>query len=299
MAPPQRLLSCPSSSKICKGAEVAVLPSYLVIPADCFMNLTRIYAVVLRHLYTWSRSLERLSEVFWFPLMDLFVWGFFTLYLSSGSMGLVNPVLLILSGLILWTVVYRSQYEISLSLAEEIWSQNLLNLFASPLSIWEFISATVLLSMVKLTVVLTLMSLMAFVLYSYNALSLGLFAIPFVAILAVFGFLMGVFINGLILRFGKDAQALAWTAVFAVQPFSCIFYPLSILPSWAQKISLLLPSTYVFEGMRSLIITGHLPIFYLLMGIILDLFYLVLTLIFFKNMFEKAKELGLLSRLLD
>lgn len=261
------------------------------------MNLTRIYAVVLRHLYTWSRSLERLSDVFWFPLMDLFVWGFFTLYLSSGRTALVNPVLLIISGLILWTVVYRSQYEISVSLAEEIWSQNLLNLFASPLSIWEFITATGLLSLLKLIIVLFLMSIMAFVLYSYNALSLGFVAIPFVLVLAVFGFLVGVSVNAVILRFGKNAQALAWTAVFAFQPFSCIFYPLSILPGWAQNISLLLPTTYVFEGMRTLIFTGQLPIFYLLMAILLDLLYLILSLVFFKRMFEKAKDLGLLSRL--
>ncbi|MCL5003994.1 MAG: ABC transporter permease [Patescibacteria group bacterium] len=264
------------------------------------MNLTRIYAIVLEHLYIWSRSLSRLTDAFWWPLMDLFVWGLTTIFIQKLGGGVfANLLLVFLSGLIFWTVIYRSQYEISLVLAEEIWSRNLLNLFGSPLTIWEFITAGIFLSAVKLLAVLFSMSILAYLLYAYNILSLGFYLIPFVGSLAVFGWIAGIVINTLILRFGRDFEALAWTAVFMAQPFSCIFYPLKVLPQWAQSIALMLPSTYIFEGLRSLIYSGYFPPFNFWMSVILDAVYFCLSLLAFKSVFEKAKELGLLSRLLE
>ena len=39
-------------------------------------------------------------------------------------------------------------------------------------------------------------------------------------------------------------------------PNGAVFYPVSVLPAWLQKIAYLLPSTYVFEGMRQVLATG-------------------------------------------
>lgn len=264
------------------------------------MNLTRVYAIVLRHLYTWSRSFNKLTDAFWWPFVDLSVWGLMTVYVSSR---LQNPagnlLLLFLSGLILWTVIYRSQWEISMILNEEVWSRNLLNIFASPLTVWEFIAATVILSALKLVAVLFFMTTIAFGLFRYNVLSLGLYFVPFVGLLCLFAWSVGLLVNSLIIRFGRDSEALAWTAVFLIQPFSCIFYPLAFLPQWAQSVALMLPPTYIFEGLRSLLFTGSVPAFYFSMALFLGLAYLLISLIVFKIMFEKAKEAGLLARLLD
>ena len=133
------------------------------------MNLTRIYAIVLRHLYTWTRSLNKLTDAFWWPFVDLLTWGLMTVYVSSRLATPVGSlVLLFLSGLILWTVIYRSQWEISMILNEEVWSRNLLNVFASPLTAWEFLTATVILSVIKLVIVLFFMATIAWALYRYN-----------------------------------------------------------------------------------------------------------------------------------
>jgi ABC-2 type transport system permease protein len=37
-------------------------------------------------------------------------------------------------------------------------------------------------------------------------------------------------------------------------PLTCVYYPVTTLPVWLQPVSWLLPPTYVFEGMRALLI---------------------------------------------
>jgi ABC-2 type transport system permease protein len=37
-------------------------------------------------------------------------------------------------------------------------------------------------------------------------------------------------------------------------PLACVYYPVSMLPGWLQVFAWALPPTYVFEGMRALLI---------------------------------------------
>jgi ABC-2 type transport system permease protein len=37
-------------------------------------------------------------------------------------------------------------------------------------------------------------------------------------------------------------------------PLACIYYPVTVLPHWLQYVAWTLPPTYVFEGMRALLI---------------------------------------------
>jgi ABC-2 type transport system permease protein len=37
-------------------------------------------------------------------------------------------------------------------------------------------------------------------------------------------------------------------------PLTCVYYPVAVLPHWLQTVAWLLPPTYVFEGMRALLI---------------------------------------------
>ena len=42
--------------------------------------------------------------------------------------------------------------------------------------------------------------------------------------------------------------------MFLVLPLTCVYYPVAVLPEWLQVFAWMLPPTYVFEGMRALII---------------------------------------------
>jgi ABC-2 type transport system permease protein len=42
--------------------------------------------------------------------------------------------------------------------------------------------------------------------------------------------------------------------MFGLMPLACVYYPAAVLPAWLQTIAWTLPPTYVFEGMRTLLI---------------------------------------------
>src|SRR3712207_8761664 len=55
----------------------------------------------------------------------------------------------------------------------------------------------------------------------------------------------------------RSAENMAWTIMFLLMPLACVYYPVSILPSWLQALAWALPPTYVFEGMRALLIRSE------------------------------------------
>jgi ABC-2 type transport system permease protein len=65
---------------------------------------------------------------------------------------------------------------------------------------------------------------------------------------------VGIFVSGIVMRNGLGAENLAWTIMFLLMPLTCVYYPVAVLPPWLQMVAWLLPPTYVFEGMRALLI---------------------------------------------
>src|SRR5436853_4177056 len=143
------------------------------------MKLHRIVALLTRHLYLYRRSLPRLMEIFYWPFLDLVVWGFITVYLMRFQGQLPGVVTFFLGALILWDVLFRAQQGITISFLEEIWARNLMNLFASPLSPGEFLAATMILSVPKVLAVSCVTLLAAWVFYSFNLFVIGISLILF------------------------------------------------------------------------------------------------------------------------
>ena len=98
------------------------------------------------------------------------------------------------------------------------------------------------------------------------------------------------------MRNGMGAESLAWTVMFVLMPLTCVYYPVSVLPAWLQWISWLLPPTYVFEGMRSVVAGQGLPWDRLAIGGALALVYLVLACLFFFSVYRSVIRNGLIAR---
>lgn len=189
------------------------------------MNLGRIGGLLSRHMYLYKRSFARMLEIFYWPFLDLVVWGFITMYLKEAGVSLHGAVAFFLGALILWDVLFRSQQGVAVSFLEEMWSRNLMNLFASPLTVGEYLASTMIMSILKVTAVASLMMLFAWMLYSYDMLKIGLSLLPFILNLVLSGWIIGVLTTSIIMRFGQQAEVLAWGMVFLFQPISCVFYP--------------------------------------------------------------------------
>ncbi|HIB85875.1 TPA: ABC transporter permease [Candidatus Poribacteria bacterium] len=256
--------------------------------------LTRINGLVLRYLYLYRRSLARAGEIFFWPIMDLLVWGFVSAYINKEN----KVALFLLGSVIFWDVLYRSQQAITLSISEDIWVKNILNVFVSPVSIFELMVATCIMGIIKAAITAIVLGSLAFLLYTFNIVSIGILLLPFLISLLLFGWALGMVTMALILRFGKSAEALVWGVPFLIQPFSAVFYPVEVLPDWLQIIAYTMPSTYVFEGMRKVLANGEwLDLKMLVIAFSLNILYLATGATFFGWMFSQVRKKGYLSRI--
>ncbi len=260
------------------------------------MKLHRITALIFRHLYLYRRSLPRIMEIFYWPFLDLVIWGFITLYLARYQPQVPGFVTFFLGALILWDILFRAQQGITITFLEELWARNLMNLFASPLKPSEFLVATMAMSIMKVTAVSIVMAVCALVFYSYNVLIIGLWLGPFVLNLVITGWIIGVFTTSLIMRFGQEAEVLAWSMVFLFQPISCVFYPMEVLPGWLQGIAWVNPAAHIFEGMRAVLTTGQTPLSHLAWAVGLNGVLLVGVVGWFYRTMAYCKDQGLLVR---
>lgn len=262
-------------------------------------SLNRISAVFLRYLYLHKRSVSRLLEFFFWPVMELLVWGFLTVYLKNNIQGPMGQMMsFLLSGAIFWDILYRAQQGVTISIMEDIWTYNIINVLISPLRIWEWFVATFLYGFFKVTIITLILSLLSLGLYQFNLVtSFHFYLVPLVINLLLFGWALGIFTSGLLIRWGHAVEALIWGIPFLIQPISAIYYPLSVLPTWVQKISLCIPSTYVFEGMRLVIQTSKVPTSYILRAFLLNGVFFILSALFYKFMYDRARVSGRLTRL--
>lgn len=255
----------------------------------------RISAIVMRYLFLHRRSVARVMEIFFWPVMNLLVWGFVTFYLQE--LALPATVLFLLGSVILWDVLYRAQQGITLAITEEFWVKNIINIFISPISMAELLGAICIVGIIKSVVTTVVLGFLAFFLYRFNILHTGPGLVPFLGSLLLFGWAVGLFTMALIFRYGRAAEALIWGVPFLIQPISAVFYPVTVLPGWLQKTAYLLPSTYVFEGMRNVLATGSINVATLGVSFALNLVYLILGSLYFSWMLHRVREKGYLSRL--
>lgn len=212
----------------------------------------RIRAVARRHAYVLLRSPHRLFDVVLWPLVDVLLFGSLAVFVSRGNTGAIAFGYL-LSGIVLWHVVYQSQIALSTGFLEETWSRNLLNLMVTPLREVEYACGVALFGMVKLIMGVGVVALAALGFYAFNVSDLGVGLIPIVALLLVVGWVIALFVIGLVLRFGTGAEALAWGILFVVMPLSGVFYPVGALPWFLRPVAYALPTTHAFAAGRALI----------------------------------------------
>jgi ABC-2 type transport system permease protein len=261
------------------------------------MSPGRIAGMALRYAYLYKRSLPRLFEIIFWPVMDLLVWGFLTSYLVQSDFGAPAFITFLIGAMIFWDIMYRSQQGVTLPFLEDMWGRSILNVFISPIRTSEMLAATVVVSMAKISLTVTFLSVLAYSFYSFDILSLGLYLVPFFANLLITGWAVGLVTTALIIRWGQAAEALAWGVPFLLQPFSAVFYPVAVLPTWLQPVSLAMPTSHVFEGMREVMATGTLSLHHLAWAVVLNAIWLVLASLFFHWMIARARHKGLLAKL--
>jgi ABC-2 type transport system permease protein len=218
------------------------------------LSLRRVSAMVLRYWYLLRSSWPRLLDLVYWPAVQMLMWGFLQLYLAQNAGFFARAGGTFIGAVLLWDILFRGQLGFSISFLEEMWSRNLANLMISPLRSIEFILALMIMSLVRLAISTVPVALLAIAFFGFNLFALGLALAAFFVNLMLTSWAVGIFVSGLVLRNGLGAENMAWTIMFIFLPLTCVYYPVAVLPLWLQHVAWLLPPTYVFEGMRALLI---------------------------------------------
>lgn len=263
-------------------------------PESLCASLYRVWAMVLRYTYLMRHSWPRVLELTYWPTMQMILWGFINKFLVGHSSWMAQAAGLFIAAVLLWDVLFRGQLGVSIVFFEEMYSRNLGHLFVSPLRPYELVSSLLIISLIRTVIGVGAAALLAIPLYDYSIFAMGLPLLAFFANLLVMGWAIGLIVVSLVLRYGLGAESLAWAVIFAVAPVSGVYYPISTLPGWLQPLAHMLPSSYVFEGMRAVLIEHELRGDLLAAAMGLNVLYLMAGVATFLFAFRAARQQGLL-----
>lgn len=256
----------------------------------------RTSAIVLRQFYLMQGSPARVLPLFAWVAIDMVTWGFITKYLNAVSGSGFNFVPSLLGAVLLWDFFARVMQGVTTTFFEDVWSRNFLNVFATPLSISEYIGGLVLSSTASSSIGLVVMLVLATTVFGLSFFVYGALLAPYLLVLFLFGIALGIIGCGIVLRLGPAAEWFIWPIPALISPFAGVFYPLSTLPRWMRFLSHLLPPAYVFENMRAIVLKRPGSPFALLWGGTLDVMFLLLASWFFRTIYHHAVRTGLIAR---
>ena len=258
------------------------------------MNLNKILALSLRHVYLIKGSFPRILDLIYWPTIQIFLWGFISKFFTLNSSYFENTVGIILSAAILYDFLFRSSISYNMMFLEEIWSRNFTNLFIAPIKISEIITALTLTAIFRTLIGLVPAALLAIPLFGVSIFKIGIPLIFLLITLYIFGVTLGLLVTSGLVRFGPSFENIAWASLFFLAPLGCIYYPIEILPGWLQIIAKLLPLVHIFEEMRNVLIHDIVNYYQIFKAIIISFIYFIFGIIVFYVSYEGAKNRGTL-----
>src|SRR5580658_1927076 len=156
------------------------------------MSPKRTAAIVLRQFYLLRGSPARILPMFAWVAIDIVLWGLFTRYLNTVATAGFNFIPAVLGALLLWDYLVRVMQGVTTAFFEDVWSRNFLNIFATPLSIAEYVTGLVFSSTATSVVGLIVMLALATLVFGLSFFVYGAMLVPFLLVLFLFGVTLGI-----------------------------------------------------------------------------------------------------------
>jgi ABC-2 type transport system permease protein len=260
------------------------------------VSLQRSAAIMLRQFYLMRGSAARVLPLFAWVGVDMVLWGFMSRYLNSLTATRLNFVPTLLGAVLLWDFFTRVMQGVTMTFFEDVWSRNFLNIFASPLCISEYLGGLVMSSIVTSIIGLGFMLTVATGVFGLSFFSYGVVLFPALLVLFMFGIALGIAATGMVLRLGPASEWFVWPIPALMAPFAAVYYPITTLPHWMQYVGRIIPPSYVFQNIRTVVSGGTVSWRGLASGAVLAVIYLVLGSWFFSRMYRHAVRTGLIAR---
>jgi ABC-2 type transport system permease protein len=257
-------------------------------------ELTKVRAFAYKNWIMTRRNVFTLLEILFWPVV-----GFLSVGLLAKFTHLTEELrAFILVGVISMGAVQVCQLDVAYSLLFDVWSKAIKHEFIAPVGIRHLIIGSLLVGVIRGTVVLLVLMVASLFLFNFN------FTTPGIIPLCLFAFglflnaaLVGILVCILVLTFGNRAEIAAWSLVSLMLLVCGIYYPISILPLGVRAIAELIPVTYFLEYFRQFY--GFKTTFshVLLRGYLMIFFYLFFEVSLLKMAIRRAKKKGILLKL--
>lgn len=208
----------------------------------------RVWAYAHRNLIMARRNVFFVFELTFWPGVAMLSHGLLTRFL------VLTPEMtsFILIGTIALSAVQICQLDVAYAVLFDMWAKSVKHQFLAPVHMYHLAFGSWLIGVGRGLVVFALMAAIGTRAFGFNfvgggALSMGLFLLGcFLTALIV-----GLVVCSLVLLFGSRAETSAWAAVNLIVMLAGVYYPVSILPSWAAAISAAIPLTYFLDAVRA------------------------------------------------
>jgi ABC-2 type transport system permease protein len=140
-------------------------------------------------------------------------------------------------------------------------------------------------------------ALMAIAFFGFDLWALGIAFAAFFVVLIFFAWSVGLLVSGILLRYGLGAENLVWSLMFIIQPLGCVYYPVAALPGWLHPICWVLPPTYVFEGLRGVLLDHVLRADLMVTGLAIDSLLFAGASFGFSRLLASARRAGILLQM--
>lgn len=257
--------------------------------------MTNIRALTLHYLYSIKRNKGRLIDILVWPVFEIIMFGYLGLYLQGKTESLKKITTLFLGNLVYWHILARTSTEVSSQFFDDLLSRNLQNIIAAPVTIRDIIISLGLGGIIKMFVSFTIMWLSILFVFRFSILQFPVDQTMIVlSLLILQGLSVGLFVSSFAFLLGPKAVVLTWVITGLLQPFSCVFYPRSVLPAPLKLVSYFVPSSYIFESMRGTPISSSASF---VIPILISLCYLSVSIVAFTLFYRLSKKTGVLMRI--
>ena len=259
-------------------------------------NLYKIWAFSVRSTLVNRRNVFAVFEMLFWPLIGIFSVGLLTRFLHLGE----ETVSFILIGAVAMNTVQIAQLDLSYALLYSVWSKSLKHEFIAPVRLAHILVGSGLVGLVRGLLVFGIMGGLSVYFFDMDLRRPGLEGLVC--------FLLGMFLNAavigalvlaLVLRFGQRAEVAAWAFSYLMLLLCGLYYPISVLPGWAQVLAQFIPLTYFLDYFRHFY--GFPPVSRhpLLYGFSQSVVYLFLSYGLVSLTLRSAYQRGTLLRLSD
>jgi len=259
-------------------------------------SLAPCLGIALRQFYLVRGNFPRVIQMFIWVAVDMILWGFMAKYLNSVAEAKYNFVTVLLGAVFLWDIMIRIMQGTTMAYMEDSWSRNLFNIFVSPIRVGAYLAGLVTSSFMTSMIGIVVMIILAAGIFGLSLLSYGFALLPFMAIIFLFGIALGIMGCAMMLRMGPSAEWLVWPLPFVISPFAGVFYPLTTLPEWMQAVAHIVPVSYVFENIRSVMAGNGVSGTDMAWGLGLGVLYVFLACLLFQTVYRRALRTGSIAR---